>query len=285
MPARKGLTNLELLVVIAIGVLLIGLSLVAIQKAREAAANAQCLNNLKEIGMACDGYHHTHGFFPPGSGYVGSNAYGSSYLHLLPFMEEENLYAKAQISGFLWAGNNEVRGLVIKKLLCPADPTTGDQVRDNNGVLWGPASYAGNAQVFCETSLEGKFMGINAWPRLDRDFPDGTSTTILFAEKYAHCESGAFPYGGSRWAYDVIGPSSLPLHPAVAFSWTDYSIGPSSYFQVRPAEGRCDASLASTPHQSINVLMADGHVESKSPNLQPGLWWALLTPNGGETVD
>jgi prepilin-type processing-associated H-X9-DG protein len=279
---RPAFSLFELLVVIAILTLLIGLLLPAVQKVREAAARLQCTNNLKQIALAMHNHHDARGFMPPGLGYVGNNAYGSGYLHALPFLEEQNLYAKAQISGFLWAGNNEVRGLVIKKLLCPADPTTGDEVRDNNGVLWGPSSYAGNAQVFCETWPGGWFKGINAWPRLESSFPDGTSTTILFAEKYARCANVAFTYGGSRWAYDVVGPGTLPLHPAYAVSWTEYSIGPSSFFQVRPQQGFCDTSLASTPHQVMNVAMADGHVESKSQQMTKGLWWALTTPAGGE---
>jgi hypothetical protein len=139
--------------------------------------------------------------------------------------------------------------------------------------------------VFCVVDSEGRFIGIDVQPRLEGSFPDGTSTTILFAEKHARCVNFAFPYGGSRWAYDVLGPGTLPLHPAFAVSWTGYSIGKNASFQVRPAEGRCDTSLASTPHQTINVLMADGSGRSISPDLAPGKWWALLTPRGGETVE
>jgi prepilin-type N-terminal cleavage/methylation domain-containing protein len=283
---RGGFTLMELLVVNAIIAVLIGLLLPAVQKVREAAARIQCANNLKQIALAMHNYHDAHGCMPPGLGYAyaGSTAYGSGYLHALPYLEEQNLYDKAQVGGIVWAGNNEVRGTVLKKLLCPSDPTTGDEVRDNNGVLWGPSSYAGNAQVFCETWPGGYFKGINAWPRLETSFPDGTSTTILFAEKYAHCDNVAFTYGGSRWAYDVVGVGTLPLHPAFAVSWTDYSIGPSSYFQVRPQKGFCDTSLASTPHQVMNVAMADGSVTSKSPQMTKGLWWKHLTPAGGEVI-
>ena len=63
---RRGFTLIELLVVIAIIAVLIALLLPAVQAAREAARRAQCINNLKQIGIAMHNYHDTTGSLPPG---------------------------------------------------------------------------------------------------------------------------------------------------------------------------------------------------------------------------
>jgi prepilin-type N-terminal cleavage/methylation domain-containing protein len=65
-PHRRGFTLIELLVVIAIIAVLIALLLPAVQAAREAARRAQCVNNLKQIGIAMHNYHDTNGTLPPG---------------------------------------------------------------------------------------------------------------------------------------------------------------------------------------------------------------------------
>src|ERR1700704_1644051 len=97
---RRGFTLIELLVVIAIIAVLIALLLPAVQAAREAARRAQCVNNLKQIGIALHNYHDVNGSFPMGAGnclqtYPGtyqSKQAISVHAALLPQLEQTAIY-------------------------------------------------------------------------------------------------------------------------------------------------------------------------------------------------
>lgn len=116
---QKGFTLIELLVVIAIVAILIALILPAVQRAREAAKKTECLNNMKQLGLALHNYHDAHLMFPPGqiANYFNTDnigryalpeearemnagntplrlgAHGTSWiLHILPMMEQQVIY-------------------------------------------------------------------------------------------------------------------------------------------------------------------------------------------------
>src|SRR5579863_10142833 len=96
----RGFTLIELLVVIAIIAILIALLVPAVQKVREAAARAQCLNNLKQIGIALQSYHDVMKRLPPGGAndeppfgtdVPSPNHWGSSWMvYILPYIEQGN---------------------------------------------------------------------------------------------------------------------------------------------------------------------------------------------------
>src|SRR3954464_3747138 len=112
---RRGFTLIELLVVIAIIAVLVALLLPAVQSARESARRTQCVNNLKQLGLAIQSYSDVNGSLPP----TGSNAANSSTVNdfsmkarLLPFMEQMALYNSLnQMFGYniTTAGNNGYR--------------------------------------------------------------------------------------------------------------------------------------------------------------------------------
>src|SRR5262245_61768616 len=145
---RRGFTLIELLVVIAIIAVLIGLLLPAVQKVREAANRIKCGNNLRQLGLAAHQYHDVHQHLPPGMGYtplVTNGVWGHHLFHLLPHLEQDNLYKRAWGSVPLttgpvtiyWPGNNGVYSQSVPIFLCPSDPSVdAGGVVTVNGISW-----------------------------------------------------------------------------------------------------------------------------------------------------
>ena len=114
--ARPGFTLIELLVVVSIVGLLTTLILPAVQSSREAARRTQCVNNLKQIGLAMHNYHATYDTFPP-AGTV--DAEGKPLLSwrvlLLPFLEQDALYRQFHLDE-AWASTQEFGGRLMNSM-------------------------------------------------------------------------------------------------------------------------------------------------------------------------
>jgi prepilin-type N-terminal cleavage/methylation domain-containing protein len=201
-PSRRGFTLIELLVVIAIIAILIGLLVPAVQKVREAAARIQSTNNLKQQVLATHNCNDTYGKLPPtmgcfpappGASWDGGattspyqpSIMGTQYYHLLPYMEQDNLWKLQR--GHSWDAHG-----IVKTLIGPGDPSL-----PASNLTWGnrPAtSYAANWHVFKGGwNQDWQVGGVTSLPR---SIPDGTSNTIFFAERYAVC--GDPTYNGAR---------------------------------------------------------------------------------------
>ena len=199
---RRGFTLVELLVVIAIIGILIGLLLPAVQAAREAARRMQCLNSLKQVGIATHNFHDVQGRLPEGGvaeiyGVPGhKGGYYSGRIFLLPHLEQTARYdafmsdmRNKNIEGFAgvivgrpaWNDGN------ISFMTCPSDPNANGKPADwpvasrlSFSFCYGDAAIPDANGKLTSTDRRGLFRN-GAAKRLN-DCLDGTSATLLGAE-------------------------------------------------------------------------------------------------------
>jgi prepilin-type N-terminal cleavage/methylation domain-containing protein len=225
---RIGFTLIELLVVIAIIAVLIALLLPAVQSAREAARRIQCVNNLKQIGLAVHNYESTWGCFPQGE---SAGALNPSPI-ILPFMEQKSVYDSLNFSApqSRWLdcdpANHTSGQTVISTYVCPSEPNTGRTATVYpyywcNNYAWNAGTWWPYAKTW-----DGVFgRSIKDDPAVDpplsvikiSGLTDGTSNTLLAAEVAAGPLTQGAPRTRVSDCYQITGAdASTPLQQAVS---------------------------------------------------------------------
>jgi prepilin-type N-terminal cleavage/methylation domain-containing protein/prepilin-type processing-associated H-X9-DG protein len=313
---RRGFTLIELLVVIAIIAVLIALLLPAVQAAREAARRAQCVNNLKQIGIAIHNYEGIYGTLP--SARTNSPQYWSSLAQILSQIEGGVLYNQCN---FFHAAtpssrnsndmtNSTVVQFVIAAYVCPSDSNTG-----RVDPAYGPTNYvacAGNGPMAATFTRADGSTGTPNGVMFDTSgipfaaITDGLSNTSMYTETlkgYDVNSTGTTPVDNRQYlgGSTVSGPYTQALCASLTIwngvrgeTWARGSFTGGSTtnhywtpnLQTADCMGDTDGlmSARSLHPGGVNVLLCDGHVQFFKDSVSQSTWWAVSTRNGGEVL-
>jgi prepilin-type N-terminal cleavage/methylation domain-containing protein/prepilin-type processing-associated H-X9-DG protein len=230
--SRSAFTLIELLVVIAIIAVLISLLLPAVQSAREAARRAQCVNNLKQIGLAMHNYHDVNNALPLGRTLqVGTYRPFSQQARILQYMEQSNTFNTLNFSLSSYDVSNGTGGATsVNSFLCPSDTPPqipSDQIlagfglgavnyRANEGTsvaMWYGADDVSNVNNGKVIEPSGLFYS-SQLIKLS-SVSDGTSNTAAFSEHVI----GDFSNSISTNFSDTYRPGTYPATSDEAFTF------------------------------------------------------------------
>jgi prepilin-type N-terminal cleavage/methylation domain-containing protein/prepilin-type processing-associated H-X9-DG protein len=288
--ARRGFTLIEVLVAIAILVVLVGLLLPAVQKAREAAARTRCQNNLKQIGIALHAFHDVRGGFPAAK-QDGPNVPSHSWTpFVLPYLE---LAAVADQYRFDhdWndpatndadpGGPNQAELVVF---ICPSAPAARRGNR-GRGVLDYPAInqvVRPNRYLTVQPHADPTFVGVlgyNVRRRMDQ-IKDGASNTLLVAESAGRTQAWQMGFQCAG-----IGTNGGWANPS-----TEIKVGGFDPANPLSPIGPCGVNCTNNNEvygfhpAGANVVFADGSVRILRARMDVNLVVALTTRCGGETI-
>jgi len=304
---RLAFTLVELLVVITIIGILIALLLPAVQSAREAARRTQCINNLKQIGLAMHMHHEQNGVFPVGHFWPQSNggdeggAESTWVTYLLPYLEQGPLYDDIEWTrGFGHANvedhpNIQVTRVTLPMFQCPSGPKAKPLMYDgreghargsylaNNGI--GPMAESDLDDDPPARQQPGVFY-INSQTRV-ADIRDGTSNTAFVSETALTTDRelrGVLHYPEGPLYHHNHTPNST-VDDEVRTGWcVDRPEAPciETFSNWNP---RSLTHTARSYHPGgVSLLLGDGSVRFVTESTSLNTWQALCTPADGEVV-
>lgn len=296
---RRAFTLVELLVVTAVIGILIGLLLPAVQAAREAARRAQCVNNLKQLGLALHNYDGTHQSFP--SGYVSNfndtgddtgPGWGWAPM-LLPQFEQTTLFNSINFDLAIEASPNETSRLVtVGVFSCPSDPHPPTYWAVNRDIATGAprqdiCRVASSNYVAMyglgEPGPDGNGLFFRNGKIGLRDILDGTSQTLALGER-------SHRLGQATWVGSVTGSIMFPTdNDDIGRYRTETSSGMvlGHVGEGRgPGDPRSDVNTFYSLHsgRGVNFLFADGHVAFLKATMDYRVYKALATRDEGEVI-